>query len=175
MNWISNNAHYLWWSNKEPSTLPLGQGGKPAYKECKVKWNHNWKRISAQKPYYENAWHANITKPITIHFFVHFVVVLFSFIAKLSCFAKLSMFPRLTTSDKKDCWWSLFSQTFKWILAILKMQVISSIPISGWDPILWAHEWVMWCSFLIFTFQHGYWSITLSTQYIIPNMWRKQK
>ena len=76
-----NNAHYTWWSlNQEPPICPLlGQSTKPAYKQCKIKENHNLKSKWAQKLYDENMCHVNITKRIVIPFFIHFIIVLFQF------------------------------------------------------------------------------------------------
>ena len=66
---------------------------------------------------------ATISQYIAIQFFVHFAIVMSPIIAKF-CFASSFepdpeanfMVTWFTTRDKKYYWWSLFSQTFKWLL-----------------------------------------------------------
>ena len=101
------------------TNLSPGQGSKPAYKQCNIKKNHNLKSESAQKLYYENVWHINITKPIASLFFMPFTLFLVPIVAKFYCFSSSivpeleanSVVPGLTTRYKEHCWWSLFSRT----------------------------------------------------------------
>ena len=62
-----NNSHNLCQANQEPSKCPW-QASKPAFRQWKIKENHNIKSKLFQKLYDENIWHVNITKSIMLHF-----------------------------------------------------------------------------------------------------------
>ena len=116
------NTHNLWRSDKDPSMFPLDMV-ETAFKQWKMKENHNIRSELSQKIYNENIWNVDITKAIIFRFFIHFTSVVV-ILVKFYCFTSLfvlklevkSVVPELTTSDSEQRWMSLLKANMpsKW-------------------------------------------------------------
>ena len=149
------------------SNLSPRQGAKPAFRQWKIKENHNIKDKLAQKLCGEKVCHVNITKSIIFQFFV--VAILLRSYCFTSPFvpniAGKSLVPDLTTRDSDHCWWSLSLHIimaylidpgrFEWnfrkiilkvILVIDSWDIVVKLPSSycHWTPLMMSQHWFRW-------------------------------
>ena len=66
-----NNAHYLWWSNRDIWICAFDRIQNQSEK-CNIKEKQNMKRKLARKLYDTNVWHVNMTNPVVIHYLPKF-------------------------------------------------------------------------------------------------------
>ena len=151
---------------KKTSVCSPGHGTKPAFRQKKIKENHNIKSKFAPKLYYENIWQVNIIQRVIFQSFIYWTGFDVYIFAKFCCFANpvasnieaKSVVPKLTTKDSA-------------LLTVLIMLCCSTGLTMKLPPIFAEQLWQKCCSNQQFTLVHEQnkiflWILIMSKKFI---------